>query len=79
MSGLHPSDPSQHWGPPPPAAFHQPPRWPMFVTLAIALIGVAVALDAGSQYLVTNLQKNLRRRLIWHQPFGMKLTQSKQP
>jgi hypothetical protein len=51
----------------------------MFVTLASALIGVAVALDAGSQYLVTNLQKNLRRRLIWHQPFGMKLTQSKQP
>jgi len=34
--------PGQHWAPPPPPAFHRPSRWPTFVTLAIALIGVAV-------------------------------------
>jgi hypothetical protein len=42
MSQTPPHDTGQHWGPPPPAAFRQPSRWPTFVTLAIALIGVAV-------------------------------------
>jgi hypothetical protein len=42
MSQTPPSDSSQHWEPPPPAALGRPPRWPTFVTLAIALIGVAV-------------------------------------
>jgi hypothetical protein len=42
MSQTPPSDSSQHWEPPPPVASRRPPRWPTFVTLAIALIGVAV-------------------------------------
>ncbi|HME80349.1 MAG TPA: hypothetical protein VKI00_33200 [Mycobacterium sp.] len=42
MSNLPAPDPSQHWSPLPPAAFGRPSRWPTFVTLAIALLGVAV-------------------------------------
>ena len=42
MSELPPSDPGQHWGPPPPTAFGRPARWPTFIAIAIALIGVAV-------------------------------------
>jgi hypothetical protein len=42
MSNPSPTNPSQHWDPPPPRAFRPPSRWPTFVTLAIALIGVAV-------------------------------------
>src|ERR1700755_1353647 len=42
MSQTPPSDTGPYWGHPPPAAFRQPPRWPMFVTLTIALIGIAV-------------------------------------
>ncbi len=37
-----PAEPSQHWGPPPPTASGRPARWPSLITLAIALIGVAV-------------------------------------
>jgi hypothetical protein len=42
MSQPPPSDPSQHWSPPPPPAFHRPSRWPSFVAIAIALAGVVV-------------------------------------
>jgi hypothetical protein len=35
-------DPGPHWGPPPPSAFGRPSRWPPFIAIAIALIGVAV-------------------------------------
>jgi hypothetical protein len=42
MSQTPPPDTGQHWGPHPAPAFRPPPRWPTFVTLAIALIGVAV-------------------------------------
>lgn len=42
MSELPPSVPSQHWGPPPPPAFGRPSRWPTFIAITIALIGVAV-------------------------------------
>jgi hypothetical protein len=42
MSELPPSDPSPHWGPPPPTAFGRPSHWPTFIAIAIALIGVAV-------------------------------------
>jgi hypothetical protein len=42
MSDLPPSDPGPHWGPPPPPAFGRPARWPTFIAIAIALIGVAV-------------------------------------
>ena len=42
MSDLPPSDPGPHWGPPPPTAFGRPSRWPTFIAIAIALIGVAV-------------------------------------
>jgi hypothetical protein len=44
MSDLPPSDPGPHWGPPPPTAFGRPSRWPTFIAIAIALIGVAVGL-----------------------------------
>jgi hypothetical protein len=37
-----PPDSGQQWGPPPPTAFKRPSRWPTFVAIAIALIGVAV-------------------------------------
>jgi hypothetical protein len=37
-----PSNSGQQWGPPPPIALKQPSRWPSFVAIAIALIGVAV-------------------------------------
>jgi hypothetical protein len=52
MSDLPPSDPGQHWGPPPSAVFAppaqtplasgRPARWPAFTALAIGLVGVAV-------------------------------------
>ena len=42
MSDPPPSDPGPHWGPPPPTAFGRPSRWPTFIAIAIALIGVAV-------------------------------------
>jgi hypothetical protein len=42
MSQTPPTDPGPHWGPSPPTNFGRPLRWPTFVTLAIALIGVAV-------------------------------------
>jgi hypothetical protein len=42
MSDLPRSDPGPHWGPPPPTAFDRPSRWPPFIAIAIALIGVAV-------------------------------------
>ena len=42
-SGPVPPDPGQHWTPPPPTATPvRPARWPLLITLAIALIGVAV-------------------------------------
>src|SRR5271156_439931 len=44
MSDLPPSDPGPHWGPPPPTAFGRPSRWPTFIAIAIALIGVAVGI-----------------------------------
>ena len=44
--GAVPPDPGQHWSPPPPPATPttsgRPARWPSLITLAIALIGVAV-------------------------------------
>jgi len=42
MSDLPLPDPGPHWGPPPPSAFGRPSRWPPFIAIAIALIGVAV-------------------------------------
>src|ERR1700760_2068015 len=42
MSELPPSDPGQHWGPAPPTGFGRPSRWPTFIAIAIALIGVVV-------------------------------------
>jgi hypothetical protein len=46
--GAFPPDSGQHSGPPPPAAstvsaFGRPARWPTFIVLAIALVGMAVA------------------------------------
>ena len=41
MSQTPPPDTGPHWGPPPPAAFRRPSRWPTLVSLVIALIGVA--------------------------------------
>jgi hypothetical protein len=46
MSQTPPSDSSQHWGPLPPVASRRPPRWPTFVTLAIATVGLVVGLVA---------------------------------
>jgi hypothetical protein len=37
-----PSNSGPQWGPPPPAAFQRPSRWPTLVALAVGLIGVAV-------------------------------------
>ncbi len=37
-----PPAPGPHWGPPPPTVFGRPARWPTFIAIAIALIGVAV-------------------------------------
>ena len=43
LSGTVPPDPGQQWSPPPPPAPPvRPARWPLLVTLAIALVGVAV-------------------------------------
>jgi hypothetical protein len=42
MSQTPTPDPGQHWGPPRPVASGRPSRWPTLVTLAIALLGVAV-------------------------------------
>ena len=42
MSQTPPPDTGPHWGPPPPPAFRPPSRWPTFVTLTVALLGVAV-------------------------------------
>jgi hypothetical protein len=42
MSDLPSSDPGPSWGPPLPPALGRPSRWPAFIAIAIALIGVAV-------------------------------------